>query len=142
MRKTSMILMFALLILSMGFASVKSVEGLPTAVNGHIYAPDGITPLTGVNVDVTCASLGPVTDATNSAGYYVVEFSEGCNIGDTVTVSAGGVTVTDQVANAVIWQNIVYANLTVPEFGILGALGALAGSVVLFTVIRKRNGRK
>ena len=109
-----------------------------TVVNGHIYAADGITPVSGTGVSVTCDGLGPLVDTTDSEGYYMVEFLEGCDLGDTVEVTSGGVSDTDTVANAVIWKNLVYVNLTVPEFGVITALAALAGSVLVFTVIRKR----
>ena len=139
MKKLSTILISMFLVLSMTLAIVKATA--PTVVNGHVYAADGITPLPGVEVTVECDEEVEV-DTTNAEGFYVVEFFEGCDLGDIVTVSAGGVSEEDTVADFIVEKNLVYVNLTVPEFGILGALAALAGSAVLFTVIRKKNGRK
>lgn len=140
--KKMLITIFALLLLSFSFGNATAEPlPLPTVVNGHVYAADGSTPVSGTEVSVTCDGLGPLVDTTDSEGYYVVEFLEGCDIGDTVEVSSGGVSDTDTVANAVIWKNLVYVNLTVPEFGVITALAALAGSVLVFTVIRKRGNK-
>ena len=118
---------------------ITSTEQKPTIVNGHVYASDGHTPVSGANVKITCDSAVKET-TTNSEGYYVVEYFDVCNEGSTVTIESNGFTAEGKVKSSrVITKNIAYINLSVPEFGTIAALIALIGSVAVFAVIRKRN---
>lgn len=115
----------------------RETKQLPTIVNGHIYGPDGKTPVSGVEVEVTCNDI-ELHDTTNAAGFYVVEFLEGCDTGSLVIVESNGHSDSGTVANRVLVKNLVYINLSVPEFGTIAAIIALVGSVAVFAVIRKR----
>ncbi len=110
---------------------------LPLIVNGHVYASDGHTPISGVDVTVKCNELTQI-DTTNSVGHYAVEFLEGCNTGDTVTVSVGDFSESGIVADRTFTKNIVYINLSVPEFTLVTGLTALAGAALVFMFIRRK----
>ncbi len=122
------------LLLTMGF-----VAATPTIVNGHVYQQGTSTGVPDVLVTVTCDSLVPATDMTNSAGYYVVEFLEDCDLGDSVTVCAGDGNCEDgTIIGIPDWKNISYVNLEIPEFGLIAASVALAGAVAGFIFLRKK----
>lgn len=130
---TMILLLVASLLISPNFVSAD----LPTIVNGHVYAADGITPVPGVDVTVECNDI-ILVDTTNDLGYYVVEFFEGCPIGSEVTVSVGEFSESDIVADEVLIKNIVYINLSVPEFTLATGLIALAGAALVFMIIRRK----
>jgi len=136
----SMTTLFSLLILLVFTASVSATEN-PTIVNGHVYADDAITPVSGIEVTVTCHDDGGdnvLTDETNGEGYYVVEFAPGlCSMGSTVDVEAAGVTTSATVENNIVIKNILYANLIIPEFSILAAGVTFVGAGLAYLFIRR-----
>jgi hypothetical protein len=137
MKKIGILAIFALLLVGFVFAGAETVK--PTIVNGHVYASDGHTPVSGASVKVTCNSAEPIMTTTNPEGYYVVEFFGDCNVGDNVTVESGSYKAEGTVnGSRLITKNIAYINLSVPEFGTAAALVALVGSVGLFMFIRKK----
>lgn len=137
--KKGIITVLALLLLSFVSTNVFAIETTPTIVNGHVYGPDGKTPVNGASVKVTCDG-NELIDDTNAEGFYVVEFFQGCDTGDVVSVESGSAKVDGTVtASKFIRKNLVYVNLSVPEFGTVAALIALVGSVAVFMVIRKRH---
>ena len=127
-----------LLVIAMFISSnVYATSVLPTVVNGHVYASDEITPVSGVDVKVVCNEI-ELHDTTNDAGHYAVEFLEGCPLGSTVTVSVGDFSESDIVADEVFVKNIVYINLSVPEFTLATGLITLVGATLVFMFIRRK----
>ena len=136
MKKIGILAVFALLLVGFVFAGT---DVKPTIVNGHVYASDGHTPVSGASVKVTCNSAEPIMTTTNTQGFYVVEFFGDCNAGDNVKVESGSYMAEGKVtASRVLTKNVAYINLSVPEFGTAAALVALVGSVGLFMFIRKK----
>jgi hypothetical protein len=116
----------------------------PTVVSGHVYDQDGKTRMPNVEVSVTCDNgesvEGPLYDTTNANGFYVVEFLENCPTGSLITVHAGDNEESANVGNTLrVNKNIVYINISIPEFGVIAAGVAAAGGVLGFMLLRKRN---
>ncbi|MFH1134297.1 MAG: hypothetical protein V1735_07475 [Nanoarchaeota archaeon] len=129
------------LLATMLFLTVFSVSAtLPTVVNGHVYAADGHTPVPNVDVAVTCPedTINTLHDLTNAAGYYVVEFMEGCNVGDTVEVCVGDICDSAEVSENIVIKNLVYINLSVPEFGAIAGAVAISGALLGFLLLRRK----
>ena len=132
-----LILMFAILLMSTSLA-----WATPTIVDGKVYSgpTTASAPVVGATVDETCDTATPSSDVTDATGEYFVGFETGCDLGDTAQSCVGSIC-NSAVVNETLAQqiNIVGVDIfNVPEFGVLAAVAALAGSGILFFTIRKR----
>ena len=133
-----LILMFAILLISMSLA-----RATLTVVDGTVYSgpTTASAPVVGVTVDVECLDTGSTSSAvtTDPEGEYLTAVE--CEIGDTVESCVGAICNDAEVTDTLVQElNIVGVDIfNVPEFGVLAAIAALAGSGILFMTIRKRN---
>lgn len=110
-KSLALIVLFFVFLINMLVANPASK---PTIVNGHVYESDGITPAPGKTVEAICNNLHRTT-ATNSNGFYAVEFLSGCDLGSIVEARSNGAVGYGKVANEIFSKNIVYINLILPK---------------------------
>jgi len=144
MRKIVGVLMFGLILLSVGVVSAK------TMISGIVYNGDYSGVVGGANVSISCAH-GEFTNVKKvvslNDGAYSVSFSEsgkdGCNDGDVVSVvavkdglsgSSSGVVHNDVVGS---WDIAVVNISMVPEFGVVVGMLTMLSAVGIFFVVRK-----
>jgi hypothetical protein len=124
------------LVLTAGFATALPAT-YPSTVTGTIFQNDGVTPVNGAAVDVTCTHAGTPTTlhttSINDGSYFVVFDNQGlCDFNDALLVkatsgSAAG-TNTGNMCNAANSDDdgcfipVALIDVTIPEFGLLGAM--------------------
>lgn len=86
-----------------------------TIISGHVYESDGHTPAPAVPVVISCIGTRPMSDITNSYGFYSVEYKLGCGVGNTVTVQIDGAEETGKVTKSKFGWNIAYINIAKPK---------------------------
>lgn len=116
MKSFRLITIIFMVIMSISFIAyaLSDTQEKPVIVNGHVYGKDGRTPLINATVKVTCNKMIRY-DETNSKGFYVTEFLQGCRVGHLVIVESNHIKGFAYVQELNFFKNIVYINLLVPE---------------------------
>ena len=136
-----LLLMTLLFILAVGVVSA-SVVGPPTGVSGTIYDQNHAT-VAGATVIVKCENIVQPSVQSLSDGSYVVEIPPGqCDYSQGVVVTASkdnmeGTATGDTCAVGQCIVPVALIDVTIPEFGIVGALIALLIVVGLIAYRRR-----
>jgi hypothetical protein len=168
-KKFYLVFAFMFIIFSLGMISAScDSNNCPnqtvTDVKGIIYQGTINNPVSGANVQVTCAKNGPWnyivrrnslvsrtnTEITvsNNKGKYLVSFPQTeCTIGDKITVTAisndlvgtatGSITDEDYLGCLNLDLGIVNVPL-VPEFGAIAGSLTILGSMTIFFIVRRK----
>ncbi len=145
----------AFLVLMFGLVSVSAGSPHPiekTIIDGVIYQDSITNPIGGADVQVTCHHNGndySQSTTSDEDGHYAIEFKPNkCDYGDDVTVYAqkeslvgvdeGNVDILLS-SSCKLKLNIGIVNVPlVPEFGLIGGMIAVLGSLGIFFVVRKK----
>jgi hypothetical protein len=138
----SLVVYLALVVLMA--ASVYAVddgEGT-TLVGGQVTTMDHVTAVAGANVEVDCNGNIETTTTEYDGSYVVFYDKDDCAYGDTALVTASKDGASGSKSGPVEqWGvfDVAIVNVSIPEFGLIAGSAVLAGSVVLFAVMRKNN---
>ncbi|HSX01981.1 MAG TPA: hypothetical protein VLI05_01560 [Candidatus Saccharimonadia bacterium] len=144
MKKIGLGLLTAAVISASGFAANAGATASQTDVTGVVTAHQ--VAVANASVRVTCNGHTQ-TDATDTHGSYLVVFPVSqCMFGDTVIVSArkgsmSGVT-SGTVRGITTRLNLAIVNVSIPEYGLLGALAAGGAGIGLIAYKRRRQGQE
>lgn len=140
-----LIALLAVFVLAVGYASA-----YPALVSGVVYDSDGVTPIDGASVTVTCEH-----DGINTTGYtvsgvngeYLYQFLNTpdleCDFGDAVFVNAefegmfGSNTGNACDSESQCPIPVAVVDVTIPEFGLLGAMIVMLAGVGIVAYKRK-----
>jgi hypothetical protein len=135
-------IVLAALVFVLALVATTAASAIPaptlTVISGTVYELDNATVVPGATVTVTCthASVDSVRTATSSAiGTYGVVFPVSqCDVGDSIVVEASkgsadgsNTGVVDHKRTCLVNTGII--NVSIPEFGVIAAIGALVAGI-------------
>ena len=126
--------------MSVGLAAGAKADDPRTDVTGVVT--DNFVAVAGAEVTVTCNGHNR-TDTTDAHGAYLVQFQTGdCPFGSTVKVVAkkGGKTgaASGTVHGITTKLNLAIVNVSIPEYGTIGLIGAAGAGLGIMAFMRRR----